>query len=216
MVKSAGCFWLRVEGNVADTAFTAKLNGREHVLCLLLQIIEIVSVEVSLGLLVIGRTAATRLADIECKVLDCVHVSSCSLATQQVIFWLCQHWPYAIDTAVVNAVVLSCGAVWGVTISQAQAIPAIETLCNKKCDCMLMSRIVLPSLDRPVVTCSSIAATSKMYKNRAIVEISLHANVVICKPAHVYTRTLYQPRPLLWSKSSVYIVSENFLISNIS
>ena len=121
-----------VEGNVADTAFAAKLNRREHVLCLLLQIIEIVLVEVSLGLFVIGRTAATRLADIECKVLDnSVYVSSCSLATQQVILWLCQHWPCAIDTAIVDAVVLSNGTVWGITISQAQAIPAIETLCSK-------------------------------------------------------------------------------------
>ena len=61
--------------------------------------------------IVIGRTAATRLAAIECqlcKVLDSsVYVSSSSLATQQVISWLGQHWPYAIDTAVVNAVVVT-------------------------------------------------------------------------------------------------------------
>ena len=64
------------------------MDGNTYCVCCS-SITEIVSVEVSIGLLVIGRTAATRLADIDCKVLDCVHVSSCSLAAQQVIFWLC-------------------------------------------------------------------------------------------------------------------------------
>ena len=111
LLPAAGLTLCIMKVHVADTAFAAKLNGREHVLCLLFQIIEIVLVEVSLRLIVIGRTAATRLAAIECqlcKVLDSsVYVSSSSLATQQVISWLGQHWPYAIDTAVVNAVVVT-------------------------------------------------------------------------------------------------------------